>query len=41
MHWIRYVQTDLVEHIQPFDAVILEYKISELTGIEGKGNTYC
>lgn len=28
------VQTDLVEHIQPFDAVILEYKISELTGIE-------
>ena len=27
-------QTDLVEHIQPFDAVILEYKISELTGIE-------
>jgi DNA-binding response OmpR family regulator len=28
------VQTDLVEHIQPFDAVILEYKISQLTGIE-------
>ena len=28
------VQTDLVDHIQPFDAVILEYKISQLTGIE-------
>lgn len=27
-------QTDLVEHIQPFDAVIIEYKISELTGVE-------
>jgi CheY-like chemotaxis protein len=27
-------QTDLVEHIQPFNAVIIEYKISELTGIE-------
>ena len=27
-------QTDLAEHIQPFDAVIIEYKISELTGIE-------
>ena len=27
-------ETDLVEHIQPFDAVIIEYKISELTGIE-------
>lgn len=27
-------QTDLVDHIQPFDAVIIEYKISELTGIE-------
>ena len=27
-------QTDLVEHIQPFDAVILEYKISGMNGIE-------
>jgi DNA-binding response OmpR family regulator len=27
-------QTDLVDHIQPFDAVIIDYKISELTGIE-------
>jgi len=33
MNKIR-AQTDLVEHIQPFDAVIIEYKISELTGIE-------
>ena len=27
-------QTDLVEHVQPFDAVILEYKISGMNGIE-------
>jgi CheY-like chemotaxis protein len=27
-------QTDLVEHMQPFDAVILEYKISGMNGIE-------
>ena len=27
-------RTDLVEHIQPFDTVIIEYKISEITGLE-------
>ena len=29
-----HTQTDLVEHIQPFDAVILEYKVSGMNGIE-------
>jgi CheY-like chemotaxis protein len=29
-----HTQTDLVEHMQPFDAVILEYKISGMNGIE-------